>query len=541
MKCVQALTFRPKPTSQNTMLKIALLSACLSSLLTLTAPAGTSSVRHETIPSFDGTPISAIVLTPTGQGPGPFPLIVMPSSWGIQNLEYVGRGAVLAGNGYVVVSYTSRGFWESGGQIDIAGTATVRDVSSVIDWALSHTPSRAEAIGASGISYGAGTSLLAAERDPRIRAVAALSGWGDLVASLYPNQTPSQQAIALLVGLGLFTGRPGPDLAALSQRVLVNDYQGAVDVFLPLAASRSPMTAVSQLNANGTAVLLANAFGDGLFTPNQYIRLFNALTGPKQLMFAHGDHATVELPGALGLPNEVYTAVTRWFDFHLKRAANGVGSEPKVKLKSQNGTWRNYADWNAVQNGRVTYSLTRPSGLVPTGGFSSGASTGWSYSVAAGLPTVADSGVVILSGLMQGLGLPTTASIPLIVRPAAGVWTGPISWSSQHLTGATTLRFTLTPSRSNASAMVYLYSVDLLGIGDLITCKPVTLRGVTPGAPQTLTMDLETTSWDIGAGRYLALVIDTVDARFTTQSPLGAGVTFSSPSAAPTQLMVPLH
>lgn len=523
------------------MLKIALLSACLWSLATVTSHAGSASLRHETITSFDGTPISAIVLTPSGQGAGPFPLLVMPSSWGIQNLEYVGRGAELAAKGYVVISYTSRGFWESGGQIDIAGAATVRDVSSVIDWALAHTPSRADAIGASGISYGAGTSLLAAERDPRIRAVAALSGWGDLVSSLYPNQTPSQQAIALLVGLGLFTGRPGPELSALTQRVLVNDFQGAVNTFLPIAASRSPITAVNQLNANGTAVLLANAFGDGLFTPNQYIRLFNALTGPKQLMFAHGDHATVELPGALGLPNEVYTAVTRWFDFHLKRTANGVGAEPKVKLKSQNGTWRNYADWNAVQNGRLTYSLTRPSGLVPTGGFTSAASTGWSYGVAAGVSTVADSGIVILSGLMQGLRLPTTASIPLVFRPGAAVWTGPISWSSQHLTGATTLRVTLTPSRSEASAVAYLYSVDLLGIGELITCKPVTLRGATPGVAQTVTMDLETTSWDIGAGRYLALVIDTVDARFTTQSPLGASVTFGSPSAAPTQLVVPLH
>ncbi len=523
------------------MLKTALLSACLWSLATGAAHAGTAAARHETIPSFDGTPISAIVLTPSGQGAGPFPLLVMPSSWGIQNLGYVGRGTELAGQGYVVISYTSRGFWESGGQIDIAGTATVRDVSAVIDWALAHTPSRADAIGASGISYGAGTSLLAAERDPRIRAVAALSGWGDLAASLYPNQTPSQQAIALLVGLGLFTGRPGPELSALSQHVLANDFQGAVDTFLPGAAARSPITAVNQLNNNGTAVLLANAFGDGLFTPNQYIRLFNALTGPKQLMFAPGDHATVELPGALGLPNEVYAAVTRWFDFHLKRAANGVGAEPTVKLKSQNGTWRNYADWNAVQNGRMTYSLTRPWGLVPTGGFTSAANTGWSYGVAAGVPTVADSGVVILSGLMQGLRLPTTASIPLVARVGAGVWTGPFSWSAQHLTGVPSLRFTLTPSRPDASAMVYLYSVDLLGIGELITYKPVTLRGVTPAVPQTLTVELEATSWDLGAGRYLAVVIDTVDARFTTQSPLGAGVTFTSPAAAPTQLVVPLH
>ena len=518
-----------------------LLWLCLC-VVSLPALAGGYSLRYEQIPGWDGTPLGATIITPAGQGPGPFPLIVMPSSWGLPSLEYVGRGTVLAGQGYVVVSYTSRGFWESAGEIDVAGPGTVEDVSAVIDWALAHTPSRADAIGASGISYGAGTSLLAAARDPRIRAVAAMSGWADLEASLYPNRTPNQQAIALLVGAGYLTGRPGPDLDRIAERVVWGDYEGAVQVALPIVPSRGVQGEVAALNANGTAVLLGNAWNDGLFPPSQLVRLFQSLSGPKQLLFDHGDHATIELPGALGLPNEVYTAAGRWFDFHLKRIDNGVGREPAIRLRSQNDTLRTYASWSAVQASSTVYGLNRPSGLlVPTGALGSGTSTGWSYGILGGTPTVADSGVVLISGLMQGLGLQTTASIPLVARTAAGVWIGPSYPSARSVNGAPSLRITLTPSRSDVTVFAYLYSMDGLGIGELITHKAYSLRNAVPYAARTVSFDLEATSWDIPAGRRLALVIDTTDPRYSDVSSLGSTLSFGSPSAAPSQLSVPLR
>lgn len=221
-------------------------------LASASAVAGAFSKTYERIPGWDGAQMGALVLVPQGQGAGPFPLIVMPASWSLPNLEYLGRATQLASDGYVVVSYTSRGFWDSAGQIDIAGPDTVEDVSAVIDWALAHTPANPDAIGASGISYGAGISLLAAERDPRIKAVAALSGWADLEAALYSNRTVSQQGVGLLVGAGALTGRAGPDLAQIGARVAQGDYDGAVQGFLPQAASRSPATDVAALNARGT-------------------------------------------------------------------------------------------------------------------------------------------------------------------------------------------------------------------------------------------------------------------------------------------------
>jgi len=173
------------------------------------------SAAYQCIPGAGGTEIGAVVLTPTGQGAGPFPLVVMPSNWGVPNVEYVGQGAKLAKAGFQVISYSSRGFWDSAGGIDIAGPPTVADVSEVIDWADEHTPADTDKVAAVVSSYGAGVSLLASAQDPRIKAVGALSGWADLIASLNPNETVALQSVAGLLALGNITGRPGPEMRSL--------------------------------------------------------------------------------------------------------------------------------------------------------------------------------------------------------------------------------------------------------------------------------------------------------------------------------------
>jgi len=81
----------------------------------------------------------------------------------------------------------------------------------------------------------------------------------------------------------------------------------------------------------------------------------------------------------------------------------------------------------------------------------------------------------------------------------------------------------------------------VLGNGQLISHKPYTLRGATPGQPKTLDLRLEASSWNLPAGSRLTLVVDTVDLRYAGISQLGGTVTFSSPAGAPSMLKVPLH
>ncbi|RXE24365.1 CocE/NonD family hydrolase C-terminal non-catalytic domain-containing protein, partial [Xanthomonas perforans] len=336
--------------------------------------------------------------------------------------------------------------------------------------------------------------------------------------------------------------RAGPDLAQIGARVAQGDYDGAVQGFLPQAASRSPATDVAALNARGTAVLLGNAFNDGLFPPNQTIAFFNQLRGPKQLLLSQGDHATAELPGALGLPNEIYTATTRWFDRHLKQVRNGVDAEAPVRLSPRAGQWLDYPDWASVQQATTQLGLSAPAGLLsPTGGLTGGTSSGWQSRIATGVPTVADSGVVLVSGLLRGIGLPVSTSIPLVNRAGAAVWVGSPLTSTRRLTGSPSLRVTVVPSQSNVSLFAYLYRMDGLGVAQLITHAPYSLRNSTPGRAVTLDWPLQAAATEIPAGQRLVLVIDTRDARYTDASEGGGTVTFTSPVAAPSVLNVPLR
>ncbi|WP_158849154.1 CocE/NonD family hydrolase [Saccharothrix deserti] len=485
---------------------LSLLLAALVALV-LAPPAQAApgfAVAYETIPGQGGTPLKAFVVTPTGRGSGPFPLLVLPSSWGVNNIEYVGAAARLAyESGYSVISYTSRGFHDSAGEIDVAGPDTVADVSRVIDWGIARAGGDPARIGVGGISYGAGQSLLAAAADPRIKAVTALSTWTDLARSLYPNETVNAQAVELLLAAGHLTGRPGPELRAAESAYR----EGRFEDVLPISPPRSPASKVSSIRA---AVMIGNAWNDGLFAPSQITDFFGALSGSKRLMLSPGDHATAELFGAAGLPNEIWTSVGRWFDHHLKGVDNGIDREHPVQVKPNNGGgWRSFPSWAAATARTDTVPLTADR-------------------IDAGRPTIAESGTVLVSGALQGfLKIPVGVATPLIDPGAAAVWWGPVQWSATTVSGTARAHLTVTPSAAKTTLYAYLYEVNPLGLGALVTHKPVTLTGA---GTRTVGLDLEPVVWNVSAGNRLVLVVDTVDARYGGSSTAGSSVVFGADS-----------
>jgi len=494
---------------------MATLLAVVAMLFALAAPAAAASAAgfstsYQAIPGDGGTTLHAFVIRPTGRGDGPFPLVVLPSSWGVNDIEYVGAAAKLAyQSGYVVVSYTARGFWDSGGQIEVAGPRDVADASKVIDWALANAGADPSRIGMGGISYGAGISLLAAAADPRIRAVVSMSGWTDLAASLYPNQTVSAQGVDLLLAAGHLTGRPGPELRQAEKDYLAGDFANV----LPIAPVRSAATKIDAINQHGVAVMMANAWEDSLFPPSQLVDFYGKLTGPKRLMLTPGDHATPEVFGAAGLPNDVWDAADRWFDHYLLGVDNGVDRQPPVQVKPANGGgWQGSTGFPAQQQ------------TIPLG----------STRFTAGFDTVADSGTAFVSGTLQGyLGIPTGVAMPLVARSAAAVWSGPAAAQGFEVAGAPHARLTVTPSAADTTLFAYLYDVGPLGLGSLITHKPYSLLGAKPGVAKDIDLGLEPIAWNVPAGHHLALVVDTVDPRYLSSSKAGSTVALSGTLTVP--------
>ncbi|MFJ9823991.1 alpha/beta fold hydrolase [Streptomyces sp. NPDC101160] len=482
-------------------------------------------VRFVDIAGEGGTVLKANVVTPAGaDGSARHPVIVLPTSWAMPQIEYLAQAEKLADSGYVVVSYNSRGFWQSGGEIETAGPKDIADASLVIDWALAHTPADPAKVGMAGVSYGAGISLLAAAHDKRIRAVAALSGWADLIDSIYSGRTQHLQAAALLGGAGYLTGRPGPEL-----RQVLGDFLSSnlakEDEMIAWGRVRSATTYLDALNASHPAVMLGNAWGDTIFPPNQYASFYEKLDLPKRLEFRPGDHATAEATGLFGLPNDTWTSAHRWFDHYLKGADNGIDREQPVQLKPRSDAgYEGYPDWKSVQANRRKFALDDTRRILT------------------GVDSGADGGVVMLSNALdQFFKTPPVASIPLLPRAFAAVWQSERADAPQRVRGTVRLHTTVTPTAESGTFVAYLYDVGPLGLGKLVSNAPYTFHDRTPGRPFAVDLELFSTAYDVPAGHRLALVVDTVDPLYIEHNPAGARLAFSSPADDPSYLSVPLR
>lgn len=488
--------------------------------------APTTGFRFVDIGVGNGVILKANVIEPTS--PGRHPAVVLPSSWGLNDLEYLAQAQKLAEGGYTVLSYTPRGWWQSGGEIDTAGPLDMADVSAVLDWALANTTADPNRLGMAGVSYGAGIGLLASARDSRIKAVAALSGWTDLVGSLYGNDTRRLQSSALLGLAALLVGHPSPEL-----NTMLEDFYAYrnVDGIKQFARIRSAATYLAAINANRPAILMANAYGDSIFPPNQIADFFTALTGPKRMELAPGDHAIPELTGLIGLDNTVWTSVRRWFDRYLQGIANGIDTENPVVLKSMTGgAPESYADWASVSGSTRRDGLGAVSFWTGTGDLGGTPATGWTRSTQINPDTVAHGGVILLSNGLQALtGQTPTAWIPAVNRINAGVWIGDSSAAVQRIRGAASVRLRVKPESSNGTVIAYLYDVDGWGNGNLITHAPYSWRSG-PGVQHDIDIRLPAVSYDVPSGHRLALVVDGADGYYLDDNDPFDTIVFSGPS-----------
>ncbi|WP_432108152.1 alpha/beta fold hydrolase [Streptomyces sp. AA1529] len=524
---------RPSPTSVRTA--SALLAGTLAATGLAAAPTAAAQPARTpaaaALPEFvdiegaGGITLKANVLLPADASTGStrqYPLIVLPTSWATPQIEYFAQARKLADSGYVVVTYNSRGFWQSGGRIETGGPKDIADASRVIDWALAHTPADEDRVGMGGVSYGAGISLLAAGHDPRIKAVTALSGWADLIGAIYSGRTQHLQAAGLLGASGGLTGRPSAELREILADFLSSDLDKE-DEMIAWGKKRSPATYLDRINDNGAAIMLGNAWNDSIFPPNQYADFYEKLRGPKRLEFRPGDHATAEAAGLLGLPNDTWSHARRWFDRYLKGERNGIATEAPVQLKSRSGGgYEGFGSWREVSTGSRTVPLdgTRK----PATGKNSGA----------------DGGTVLLTGVLdQFLKLPPLVYVPLLPRSRAAVWQSERYPGKTAVRGTPTLHTTVTSTSANGTYYAYLYDVGPLGTGKLITHAPHTFHDRTPGKPFPVDLELFSTAYDVPRGHRLAVVVDTVDPLYAEYNPDGARLEFTSPAHDPSRLTVP--
>jgi ABC-2 type transport system ATP-binding protein len=162
--------------------------------------------------SVDGTLLDASVLLP--DAPGPFPLVTLVHGYGGSKSGSGDIALMLRDNGYAVLRYSTRGFGDSWGQVNLADiNAEIADLRSIIGQVVDHLGAELnpDAVAVTGASYGGGHSWLAllqptftspAGAAVRIRTVIPIVPWTDLVYSLLPNGRP-RNSLDRLGGLKL--------------------------------------------------------------------------------------------------------------------------------------------------------------------------------------------------------------------------------------------------------------------------------------------------------------------------------------------------
>jgi putative CocE/NonD family hydrolase len=507
----------------------------------VTRGGGSGSTQHgiasdvsKTIP-VDGASLSAEVVTPDHDSGAP--LLVIPGAWGAKARTYKSIATEFAQSGYQVVVYAQRGLGGSTGEADFAGLATQRDASAVIDWALQHTHADQHKIGMFGISYGAGISLLAAARDPRIKAVAALSTWADVAESYDQNGTPNIGGLGSLIGGDPANqGRHYDSTVQQLRHTLLNSPAHLGSLLHKISPVRSPDHYVDKLNKNGPAIMIANAYQDSLLNPRQLLPFFAQLSTPKKLELAAGDHGGPELSALTGnTANQTLIDARAWLDHYIRGTNNGVQTEDPIVLRNAlTGQVTTYRKWpSPTSKDRVT--LAPPGKTLNLGDTPNPTWTGTIQHAGA------DSGAS--SGPLQIFN--PTYRAPSVMLSAvkatdALVWNGPTLSSDVPIVGVPSIRLGLSSTSKTATIYVHFYDVAQNGLATLVDFEPYTATGLSKDKTTYVTIDMQPISWTVSGGHRLTLVVDTFDKRYQSLTPAGNSVTVSSTRTAPDSFTAPV-
>lgn len=506
------------------------LQACLAAVVfsatsvvvALTDPAATATAlpvvqSTVTITAPDGTAISAIVARPAINLP--YPLIVIPGHWGGKPATNI----ALASAGFEVVNYGQRGFGGSGGLVDFAGANTISDFETVLTWATRNTSVDRTHISAFGVSYGAATALLAAEQDPRVSAVVAISPWG-----IFSNVIAPGGAVNTLLPSVLLTHVDlEPDVASL-RTSMISDHPAAVALAAQLGQTRSPLYGVASLNARNVPVLISASMQDSIAPASDVVALYNSLAGPKRLLMLQGDHNAVEADSAYGVNGPWFAADAWLLKYGAGRTVDAADLTPTVSVQLEETTSTvNSADWPGGVG--ATYALTGSGTAV------SGPTVTWSHVVTQGVTTPADSGKANVTTTNKYV--PPKISMYSVRSNAAVVWAAPAVSTATVACGSPTISFGVMSSVSTTPVFVYVEDVTKSNRARLLSATPGFLTGLTPGVMRPYSQVLRPICATLAAGDHLAVVVDTIDTRYPNPK-VKATTTFSSSPAWPAKLSI---
>ena len=504
------------------------------------------------IQTQDGTLLCANLFAPQTDNPEQtFPAIILINSWMMDKHQYVIQARRFARNGYLVLSYSARGWGKSGGVVDVGGSNDVSDLSTVIDWLIDNAPVDAHNIGSAGISYGSGLSLLGAAHDERIKTVVCMSGWSDLLQAFWSQQTPREVCAKVLVTSSDVAARTDDQLSFLLTSLLKNQHMKQVKAW---AKERSPATYLRKYNKRQPPIYLIQNLQDELFQPNALLDFYGKLQGPKRIDLNMGTHASAEISGILGLQNHLWKRAHAWFDYWLRDVPNDIMARApvnfeferhsgfKLRLGKHEGYRQALDDWPSKsletrplylapptdQSDHGKLSM-QPAPEGPTQMISSAFGTSKST---AGLPFVS-------SSKSAHLNMPLKLDLAKVNPRLAVVYQSETFSQPALILGVPELHLEIETSRPQVQLIAYLYEGNEEGRCRLITHGPFTRHAIAPNKPLAVRFELVATCYEVQEGHHLILVMDTSDLQYKIPTKDEFEVTFHYGAKTPPRLDLP--
>ncbi|MFI7586206.1 CocE/NonD family hydrolase [Spongisporangium articulatum] len=529
------MTHRSGATRRSVLLAPALLAAGLTVARTASPAAAavqtgqpTTSTKV-TIPTRDGFTLAATVNKPL-YSEGRLPVVIMPGTFAGNTID-IDRMAVLqASRGYIAVNYTERGFGKSTGKIDAAGPLDVNDVSDVLDWVLAHTDADPDRVGSVSISYGAGFLPMVGVQDHRFKALAMISGWGDLWKARYPNGTSAWASNVALYTLAETQGKPSDEVRRLFQNMIANKYTADMKA---AAALRSPMTYLPQLQKHAVPTYFSTSMNEMIWPEDQTLEFFDAYPGVKHLDILPGDHATTELGQPVGSPGVTWTTAFEWMDAYVGGYDDAAKGLPLIRVAPRSPTGTNileskllsdyafegYTDLTPTARSRQ-YLATSSSmfGLITKTSLATSPGSD-AKKLRMGKNLLMNQGIPMYEGAFEIVtGAPTTVPLSIVDQGVTGVWTGPELKSPLKLRGAIRSHLELVPSAAKGSVFVYLIDKAPNGTAFLVGHKPYSWTGATPGTKLPVDVTIPYNAYDVPAGHRLVFAVSTDDVMYTSNN-----------------------
>ncbi len=330
----------------------AVVSAALIFLSTLfigTSFASSPVTTHDlTLPGASGVQLDSTIFIPSVT---PAPAILLAHGFGGDKSSVAAQARELAQAGYVVLTWTARGFGKSTGEISMdSPSGEVADASKLIDY-LAHQKevivqsSRDPLVGVAGSSYGGALALLAAGYDKRVDAIAANITWNNLERVLFPQNVIGSTATGpykkFWAGT-FFSIATLPNSLAGECGTFTKEWCNAFKSAVATGASTASQSKL--LNASSPSsiaekitapTLLMQGESDSLFPLSESTATADAIRvahpkTPLAMIWHGGGH-----DGGLDETKRLNQATLDWFNTYLKKQAVSI---PAFQVTNTNGS-----------------------------------------------------------------------------------------------------------------------------------------------------------------------------------------------------------